>query len=74
MCVCVCVCVCVYLPSPLQRGCNTKSIFKESLTGLNSEFSLSYTGCHTKVKEPSLPFYLLIIGGKIADCILFLRY
>ena len=29
--------------------------FKLSLTGLNSELSFSLTGCHTKVKESSLP-------------------
>ena len=25
-------------------------------TDLNSEFSFSYTSCHTKVKLPSLPY------------------
>ena len=29
--------------------------FKQSLTGLNLEFSLSLTGSHIKVKEPNLP-------------------
>ena len=28
------------------------------IAGLNSEFSFSWTGCHTKAKEPSLPYYL----------------
>ena len=36
--------------------CDTRSLFKRSLTGLNSKFSF-LTGCHTKVKEPSLPYY-----------------
>ena len=34
-------------------GCDTRSIFKWSLTGLNSEFSFSYTSCHTKSEELS---------------------
>ena len=37
-----------------QAGYDTRSDFKQSLTGLNSEFSFS-TGCLTKAKEPSLP-------------------
>ena len=28
--------------------------------GLNSEFSFSLTGCPTKAREPSLPYYLPI--------------
>ena len=46
-----------------QAGCDTRSIFKQSLTGLDSEFSFSWTGCLTKAKESSLPYYLA--GGKI---------
>ena len=34
-----------------RTRCNTKSIFQQSTTDLNSEFSFSYAGCHTKVKE-----------------------
>ena len=42
MCVCG-VCVCVCLPKPSARaGWDTKSIFKWSLTGLNSEFSFLF--------------------------------
>ena len=49
MCVCVCVCVSVCVSinlyvltnSSTQAGCEIKSIFKRSLTGLNSEFSFS---------------------------------
>ena len=48
--ICVCVCVCVYevilFTNPSARaGYNTRSIFKWSLTGLNSEFSFSWTSC-----------------------------
>ena len=39
------------------------SLFKRSLTGLNSEFSFSLTSCHTKAEEPSLSYYLPIAGG-----------
>ena len=44
---------------------DTRSVFQRSLTGLNSQFSFSYTGCLTKAKEPSLPYYLPADGGKI---------
>ena len=37
--------------------------FKQSTTGLNSGFSFSKTGCHTKIKESSL-FYYLFIANK----------
>ena len=37
-----------------------RSIFKRSLTGLNSEFSFSSTSCLTKAEEPSLSYYLPI--------------
>ena len=37
----------------------------QSLTGLNSEFSFFKTGCHTKIKEPPLSYYLPIAGGRI---------
>ena len=36
-------------------------------------FLFSETSCHTKIKEPSLPYYLLKIGGGIVECILFPR-
>ena len=38
----------------LKKGV-TQGHFKRSLTGLNSEFSCSKTGCNTKVKALSLP-------------------
>ena len=45
-------------------GCDIGSFFKQSLTGLNSEFSF-LTSCLTKAEEPSLPYYLPIAGGRI---------
>ena len=63
-----------YLPNPSARaGYDTRSIFMRSLTGLNSEFSFSYTSCLTKAEEPSLPYYLLIAGGRIIGSIPFPR-
>ena len=65
---------CPYLPSPSARaGYNTRSIFKRSLTGLNSEFSFSLTSCLTKAEEPSLSYYLPIAGGRIFGFIPFPR-
>ena len=55
-----------YLPNHSARtGYGTRSIFKRSLAGLNSEFSFSLTSCLTKAEEPSLPCYLPIAGGRI---------
>ena len=54
-------------------GYNTRSIFKRSLTGLNSEFSFSSTSCLTKAEETSLPYYLPIAGGRIIGYIPFPR-
>ena len=55
-----------------RAGYDTKSVFKQSLTGLNSEFSFSYTSCLTKAEEFCLPYYLPIAGGKIIGFIPFL--
>ena len=68
----ICFCVCIYIYrereiyiSPFApAGCDTKSITMWGLIGLNLEFSFSSISCHTKVKEPSLPYDLLIAGGK----------
>ena len=58
-----------YLPNPSARaGYDTRSIFKRSLTGLNSEFSFSKTSCLT---SPS--YYLPIAGGRIIGFIPFPR-
>ena len=63
-----------YLPNPSTRaGYDTWSIFKRSLTGLNSEFSFSLTSCLTKAEEPSLPYYLPKAGGRIIGFIPFPR-
>ena len=48
-----------------QVGYVTRSIFKRSLTGLNSEFSFSSTSCLTKAEEASLPYYLPIVEERI---------
>ena len=56
-----------------RAGYDTRSIFKRSLTGLNSEFSFSQTSCLTKAEEPSLPYYLPIAGGRIIGFISFPR-
>ena len=56
-----------------QAGYDTRSIFKRSLTGLNSEFSFSLTSCLTKAEEPSPPYYLPIAGGRIFGFIPFPR-
>ena len=51
------------LPNHSARvGYDTRSIFMQSLTGLNSALC-SETGCCTKAREPSLPYYLPIAGG-----------
>ena len=55
-----------------QAGYDTRSIFKRSLTGLNSKFSFSYTCCLTKAEKPSLSYYLPIAGGRIIGFIPFL--
>ena len=62
----------IYPPSA-WAGYDTRSIFKRSLTGLNSEFSFSYSSCLTLAEEPSLSYYLLIVGRKIIRFIPFRR-
>ena len=64
--ICVCVCLCVCLPiTPYKHDVTIGKWFKWSVTVLNLVFSFS-TGCHTKVKEASLPYYLPITRGRIA--------
>ena len=59
----------VIFTNPSARaGYDTRSIFKRSLTGLNSE-----TSCLSKAEEPSLPYYLPIAGGRIIGFIPFPR-
>ena len=58
---------CIYLLNASERvGCDTRSIFKRRWTGLNSKFSFFSTGCHTKVKESNLRYYLPKAEGRIA--------
>ena len=61
--------VCIYAITLLLVGSNTRSIFRWNITGLNSKLFFFLTICHTKVKEISLPYYLLIVGGRIIVCI-----
>ena len=55
----------ILFTNPSARAGDTRSIFKRSLTGLNSGFSFSYTSCLPKAEEPSLSYYLPIAGGRI---------
>ena len=55
------------------QGMTQGQYFKQSLTGLNSEFSFSLTSCLTKAEEPSRPYYLPIAGGRIIGFIPFPR-
>ena len=82
MCVCGCSCIDIYLSiylsilftNPSARaGYDTRSIFKRSLTGFNSEFSFSETSCLTKAEEPRLSYYLPIAGRRIIGFIRFPR-
>ena len=66
--------VLVLFTNPSARaGYDTRSIFKRSLAGLNSEFSFSETSRLTKAEEPSLSCYLPIAGGRIIGFIPFPR-
>ena len=40
-----------------QTPSKLDAISKQNLIGLNLEFSFSETACHTKAKEPSLPYH-----------------
>ena len=60
-----------YYTDPFPRATrDSRSIFKQSTTGLNFEFSFSYIGCPTKVKEFSQSYYLSIAGGEETSLIL----
>ena len=63
----------IYTPKPTTVGHGTRSIFKLSLTDLNSKFSLSQTGCQTRVKKPCLAYYLPIAEGRIVYSYFFQR-
>ena len=62
-------CACI-LPNPsVWAG----QFFMENFTDLNSKFSFSLIGCHTKVKEPNLSYYLCMNGRRRVGCRRFLR-
>ena len=72
MCVCVCVCVC--LPNPSAwAGCNTGQFFDEVWPVWIQSFPFPKLVAVARLKSQSLPYYLLITGGKIIGFILFLR-
>ena len=51
-----CAYIYIYLPnSSTQALCDTSSVFKRSLTGLNSNFSFSKISCHTELKGSVCP-------------------
>ena len=56
-----------------RTGYDTRSIFKRSLAGLNSDFSFSLTSCFNQAEELSLSYYVLISGGRIIGFIPFPR-
>ena len=57
--------VCIYSTVLLWSECDTNSIFKGNLIGLNPEFSFFYTDWYTKVEEYSLPYYLPMAGSMV---------
>ena len=54
----------MYLLTHLYGQDVTKDQFLSS-TSLKSDICFSMMGCLTKAKEPSLPYYLHIVGGRI---------
>ena len=66
-------CLYIFTNPSARAGYDTRSIFKRSLTGFDSEFSFFLTSCLTKAEEPSLPYYLPIAGGRIIGFIPFPR-
>ena len=63
----------IFTTHSARAGYDTRSIFKQSLTGLNSEFSFSLTSSLTKAEEHSLSYYLPIAGGSLIVFIPFPR-
>ena len=57
VCLILIVFVILFTNPSARAGYDSRSIFKQSLTALNSEFSFSYTSCLTKAEEPSLSYY-----------------
>ena len=63
----------IFTKPSTRAGYDTRSIFKRSLTGLNTEFPFSSTSYLTKAEEPILPYYLPIAGGRVIGFIPFPR-
>ena len=61
----------MYLPTPLHGQDLTQSQFQAGFDRL--EFYFSKTDCHTKVKEPSLPYFLRKVRERIIRWITFAR-
>ena len=57
----------IYLTSRMRHNVNFIAEFNK----FEIQFSFSQTGCHTKVKEPSLSVYLPIAEGRIVGFIHF---
>ena len=55
--------VCIYPTLPPWAGCDTRSIFKRNLTGLNLLFPLLRPVTIPRLKN-SLPYYLTIAGRR----------
>ena len=53
----------IYIYNPTPEDVTQYQFFKSCLTGLNSKFSFYYTHYYTKIKDPSLPYYLLFTEG-----------
>ena len=58
-----------FLTSRMRHNVN----FKAEFNSLNSEFSFSLTGCHYKIKESSLPYYLPVAERRIVGIIYLTR-
>ena len=67
------MCVCIYPTSSYEQDETQGQFLTGALTYLNFGFSFSLTGCHTKVKEPSLTYYLTITAGRIIRFMPFVR-
>ena len=65
--------VCIYPTPPYVKDVTQGQFLSGVLTGLNSEYSFSLTGCLTKAKKPSLPYNQPITGERIIGFILFPR-
>ena len=48
----------------LSKYVLTQTLRHKVKLNLNSEFYFSLTGCINNAKEPNLPYYLHIVGGK----------